>query len=59
LRRAAAELTRGKTTKLRADLADADRAAHRFNLDNSTATRVRNDTWLAAQKLRSAIIERR
>ncbi|WP_445149030.1 hypothetical protein [Baekduia sp. Peel2402] len=58
-RRAARALTRDRTTRLRADLADAGRAAHRFNLDNSTATRVRNDTWLAAQKLRSAIIERR
>lgn len=58
-RRAAAELTRERTKRLRADLADARRAAHRFNLDDSPATRVRNDTWLAAQKLRSAIIERR
>jgi hypothetical protein len=58
-RRAARDLVRGRTRRLRADLADARRAAHRFNVDNSTPTRVRNDAWLAAQKLRSAIIERR
>jgi hypothetical protein len=58
-RRAARALIRGRTERLRGDLADGCRAAHRFNLDDSTPTRVRNDAWLAAQKLRSAIIERR
>ena len=58
-RRAANALVRERTGRLRADLADARRAAHRFNVDNATATRVRNDAWLATQKLRSAIIERR
>jgi hypothetical protein len=58
-RRAATALARGRDGRLRADLADPRRAAHRFNVDGSRVTRVRNDTWLAAQKLRSAIIERR
>jgi hypothetical protein len=58
-RRAAAQLARGRTRALRADLADARRAAHRFNLDGAPATRVRDDAWLAVQKLRSAILERR
>lgn len=58
-RRAATALARGRTRRLRADLADARRAAHRFNIDNATVTRVRNDAWLATQKLRSAIIDRR
>jgi hypothetical protein len=59
LRRAAAALVRGRTAGLRRDLADPRRAARRFNLTGATTTRVRNDAWLAAQRLRAALPGRR
>jgi hypothetical protein len=51
-RRAADAILRGRTARLRADLADAPRAAKRFNLAGARATRVRNDAWLVADRLR-------
>jgi hypothetical protein len=59
LRRAATALVRGRTRALRRDLADAGRAARRFNLAGAQTTRVRNDAWLAAQRVRGALAARR
>jgi hypothetical protein len=54
-RRAATALARGRTRALRRDLADGDRALRRFNLAGAQATRLRNDAWLAGQRLRAAL----
>ena len=59
LRRAATALVRGRTRALRRDLADPARAARRFNLAGARTTRVRNDAWLAAQRVRGALAARR
>jgi hypothetical protein len=54
-RRAADAILRGRTARLRRDLADAGRAARRFNLDGAVATRLRNDAWLATQAARDRL----
>jgi hypothetical protein len=54
-RRAAAALVRGRPGPLRRDLADTDRALKRFNIAGATSARVRNDAWLAGQKLRGLL----
>lgn len=52
LRRAAAQLGRGRTGPLRTDLGDARRALRRFNLTPMTPLRrVRDDGWLALRTL--------
>ena len=56
LRRAANELLAGRPRRLRRDLAEPARAARRFNVaDTGLARRLRDDGWLAAQRLRRAL----
>jgi hypothetical protein len=57
-RRAATALIRHRSGTLRRDLAETDRALKRFNIAGATSTRVRNDAWLAAQRLRAALAAR-
>jgi hypothetical protein len=53
LRRAAHEMLARRPTKLRRDLVEPARAARRFNVAGTgLARRVRDDGWLAAQRLR-------
>jgi hypothetical protein len=53
LRRAANEMLAGRPARLRRDLAQPARAARRFNVAGTgIARRVRDDGWLAAQRLR-------
>jgi hypothetical protein len=54
-RRAAAALVRGRPGPLRRDLAETDRALKRFNIAGAQTTRIRNDTWLATQRLRALL----
>jgi hypothetical protein len=56
LRRAACSTLGGRTASLRRDLADPDRAARRFNVGQTRITRrIRDDGWIAAQRIRSAV----
>jgi hypothetical protein len=56
LRRAANEMLAGRPARLRRDFADPARAARRFNVaDTGVARRVRDDGWLAAQRLRGKV----
>ena len=58
LRRAADALLRGRTARLRRDLADGERAARRLNLVGARRTRVRDDAWLAGQRVRDRLPRR-
>jgi hypothetical protein len=54
MRRTAAQILRGRTSALRADLADRQRRARRFNVsDAGPLRRLRDDGWIVAQRLRS------
>jgi hypothetical protein len=54
LRRTAEQVRRGRTRRLRRDLADPARTARRFNVDGTgPLRRLRDDGWIAAQRLRS------
>jgi len=54
MRRTAAEILRGRTSALRADLADRRRRARRFNVAHAGPLRqVRDDGWIVAQRVRS------
>jgi hypothetical protein len=54
MRRAAQQIVSGKTGALRRDLADTGRRARRFNVtDAGPLRRLRDDGWIAAQRLRS------
>jgi hypothetical protein len=54
LRRAASELRRGHTRRLRRDLADPVRTARRFNVAGTgPLRRIQDDGWIVAQRLRS------
>ncbi len=54
-RRAAAALMRRRSSALRRDLGETDRALKRFNITGAASTRARNDAWLATQKLRALL----
>jgi hypothetical protein len=57
LRRAAYEIRSGRTAQLRRDLSDPQRAAHRFNVEGTgLIRRVRDDGWIAKQRIRSAML---
>lgn len=54
LRRTARELARGRSARLRRDLGDSRRAMRRFNVAGAgRGRRVRDDGWLAVQRLRN------
>jgi hypothetical protein len=54
LRRTAQQVRRGHTGPLRRDLSDPARTARRFNVgDTGLLRRLRDDGWIAAQRLRS------
>jgi hypothetical protein len=56
LRRAASSALIGHTAKLRRDLGDPERAARRFNVGQTRiARRIRDDGWIAVQRVRSAV----
>jgi hypothetical protein len=56
LRRAARAVCRGRTRRLRRDLADPVRMARRFNVQHTgLPRRVRDDGWLAGQRIQSAV----
>jgi hypothetical protein len=56
LRRAAQQLRHGRSGSLRRDLADPARTARRFNVQGtSTLRRLRDDSWIATQRLRSLV----
>jgi hypothetical protein len=56
LRRAAREVCSGRVRRLRADFADPVRMARRFNVEgNGLPRRLRDDGWLAGQRVASAI----
>jgi hypothetical protein len=55
LRRTARQIRRGDTDRVRRDLCDPARAARRFNVaGNGLARRLRDDSWIATQRIRSA-----
>jgi len=55
LRRAAGQLRRGRTERLRRDLADPKRAARRFNVAGVGLTRrILDDGWIARQRIGGA-----
>ena len=57
LRRAAYEILGGRTTRLRRDLTEPERAARRFNVAGTgLVRRVRDDGWIAKQRVRSAML---
>ena len=57
LRRAANEMLAGRPERLRRDLADPARAARRFNVSGTgLARRLRDDGWLAKERLRGALL---
>lgn len=57
LRRAANEVLAGRPERLRRDLAHPARAARRFNVSGTGLTRrVRDDGWLAKERLRGALL---
>jgi hypothetical protein len=57
LRRAANEMLSGRPERLRRDLAEPARAARRFNVAGTgLRRRVRDDGWLAAQRLRVTVL---
>ncbi len=57
LRRAAGELLGGRSARLRRDFADPARAARRFNVSGTgLARRVRDDGWLATQRVRASAL---
>jgi hypothetical protein len=54
LRRAAQQVRRGHTRRLRRDLADPARTARRFNVAGTNLLRrLQDDGWIVAQRLRS------
>ena len=54
MRRTAQQILRGRTGGLRRDLADPGRRARRFNVaDPGPLRRLRDDGWIAAQRVRS------
>jgi hypothetical protein len=54
LRRTAQQVRRGHTRRLRRDLSDPSRTARRFNVGGTgPLRRLRDDGWIAAQRLRS------
>jgi hypothetical protein len=56
LRRTAREVRSGRASRLRRDLTDPARFARRFNVAGTGLTRrIRDDGWIAMQKLRGAI----
>ena len=57
LRRAAYEIRSGRCAHLRRDLAEPKRAARRFNVAGTgLGRRVRDDGWIAKQRVRSAML---
>jgi hypothetical protein len=55
LRRAAQQIRRGHTSRLRRDLSSPERTARRFNVAGTgPLRRLQDDGWLLAQRLRSA-----
>jgi hypothetical protein len=55
LRRTAHQIRRGSTDGLRRDLSEPARAARRFNVaGNGLPRRLRDDSWIAAQRIHSA-----
>jgi hypothetical protein len=57
LRRAANEMLAGRPARLRRDFAEPARAARRFNVAGTgLARRVRDDGWLATQRIRSRVL---
>lgn len=57
LRRAAYEIRSGRTAQLRRDLTEPKRAARRFNVEGTgLIRRVRDDGWIAKQRIRSAML---
>ncbi len=57
LRRAAREVRSGRTEPLRRDLAEPARAARRFNVEGTgLLRRLRDDGWIATQRVRSAAL---
>jgi hypothetical protein len=56
LRRAARQICGGRTSRLRADLADPAKMARRFNIQGSGLLhRVRDDCWLAMHRIGKAV----
>ncbi len=56
LRRTAREIRRGRTARLRRDLAQPARTARRFNVaGNGLGRRIRDDGWIAAQRIQSTL----
>jgi hypothetical protein len=59
LRRAANEMLAGRPERLRRDLAHPARAARRFNVSGTgLARRLRDDAWLAKERIRGAVLAR-
>jgi hypothetical protein len=59
LRRAAGQIRRGRTRRLRRDLADPMRMAHRFNVSGAgLPRRIRDDSWIALQHIRRMVSTR-
>jgi hypothetical protein len=55
LRRAAGQVRRGRTERLRRDLADPERAARRFNVAGvGVMRRILDDSWIARQRIGGA-----
>jgi hypothetical protein len=60
LRRAAREVRRGRTGRLRRDLSDPMRAARRFNVAGAgPLRRIQDDGWIATQRVRRAVLSAR
>jgi hypothetical protein len=58
-RRAASDLLKGRELELRRDLADVVAAGRRFNVTGlSRRRRIRDDAWIASQRVRSIISSR-
>ncbi len=57
MRRAARQIMSGHTDALRRDLSDPKRRARRFNVaEAGTLRQLRDDSWIAAQRVRSAAL---
>jgi hypothetical protein len=60
LRRAAEQVSRGRTGRLRRDLSDPARTARRFNVEGTgPLRRLRDDGWIASQRLLGLLPSRR
>jgi hypothetical protein len=56
LRRTAQQIRRGRTARLRRDLADPRRTARRFNVGGTGyARRIRDDSWIIKERIRAAV----